>query len=196
MKTLASIYPKYALIGRGSSAMEYGSDKGTIHSYIKMYEKWFAPVRLTAKCVMEIGMGSGASVLMWRDYFPNAIIHGIDSWGWPREFHPRNDMTRIAAWKIDSTNSDSVNKWFQDGMFDIIIDDADHHPDVQLEVFKLFWPKLRAGGMYIIEDVALPTFLMDDLSEMKVSPELLDLRDERPPSDFHANALILIQKPR
>ena len=82
----------------------YGSDKGEIatsghpypwasHSYSDLYELMFALRRSDVRRVLECGLGTnnpalassmgakgrpGASLRVWRDYFPNAEIVGID----------------------------------------------------------------------------------------------------------------------
>ena len=37
---------------------------------------------------------------------------------------------------------------------DVILDDGDHYPLTQLRTLTLWWPYVRPGGYYIIEDVA------------------------------------------
>lgn len=39
------------------------------------------------------------------------------------------------------------------GDIDVLMDDADHFRSTQLSNFELWFPKLRDGGLYIIEDV-------------------------------------------
>jgi hypothetical protein len=53
------------------------SDKGTVHSYLSVYEEILAPYRTTAKNILEIGLFNGASLLMWEQYFAGAVF-GID----------------------------------------------------------------------------------------------------------------------
>ena len=49
----------------------------------------------------------------------------------------------------------SVRKAFADfdGKIDVIIDDGDHVDQSQLATLRNFWPLLRDGGLYIIEDI-------------------------------------------
>jgi len=37
--------------------------------------------------------------------------------------------------------------------WDIIIDDASHYPPHQIISFQNLWPKLRPGGLYVVEDI-------------------------------------------
>ena len=58
-------------------AAVYGSDKGAIsHGYVDHYERMFGPLRRRARKVLEIGIYRGASLQMWRDYFPRAEVYG------------------------------------------------------------------------------------------------------------------------
>ena len=36
---------------------------------------------------------------------------------------------------------------------DIFIDDADHFKSTQLSMFEVWFPRVRDGGVYIIEDI-------------------------------------------
>ena len=75
------------VFGRNLRALAtiYGSDKWNTHWYAQHYESHFAPVRRRSLILLEIGIGGyddprlgGGSLRMWRTYFPNARIHGID----------------------------------------------------------------------------------------------------------------------
>jgi len=47
-------------------------------TYLEIYEKFFKHKRETVKNFVEISVVNGASLRMWKDYFPNANIYGID----------------------------------------------------------------------------------------------------------------------
>lgn len=56
--------------------LKYGTDKSTIrHNYLPFYEQTLpkAPKKL-----LEIGVLSGASIRMWKEWFPETEIHGLD----------------------------------------------------------------------------------------------------------------------
>ena len=62
---------------------KHGSDKeadsGTAgHCYAAVYERLLAGKRLSVTQVLEIGVFGGGSLRAWRDWFPNAEVHGID----------------------------------------------------------------------------------------------------------------------
>lgn len=87
----------------------------------------------------------GASLRMWRDYFPNAEIRGID-------INPRVrfEEERIKTFWV--SEQDLPGRIFET-TFDLVIDDGSHVPDNQESSAKALVPYLAPGGLYIIEDV-------------------------------------------
>jgi len=47
-------------------------------TYLREYERLLHGQRDASLRILELGVASGASLLMWRDYLPNATIVGID----------------------------------------------------------------------------------------------------------------------
>ena len=154
----------------------HGTDKGTTgpgikwraNNYTDIYEAYLETLRLSAKTVLEIGLGvtgpkwdaqivhgrnktGGASIKMWYDYFPNARIYGIDI---NPAGHLHND--RIQTFEVDQGNVNDL-KTFTDATndvdFDIIIDDGSHKPDHQQITLNFFFKKLKSGGLYFVEDL-------------------------------------------
>jgi 23S rRNA U2552 (ribose-2'-O)-methylase RlmE/FtsJ len=122
-------------------------DKGTLHSYIdEYYENAFRPFRATANRVMEIGINRGHSMLMWREYFLTAEIVGVDI----ADYGIRDpNVTLIYG---DATKPETFES-LGDAPFDIIIDDGSHQLAHQLKSFEILFPRLREGGLYVIEDI-------------------------------------------
>jgi hypothetical protein len=62
--------------------LKYGTDKASHMfrgiSYLDIYDRHFYEIRDSVKSFVEIGILNGKSLLMWREYFPNATIVGID----------------------------------------------------------------------------------------------------------------------
>jgi hypothetical protein len=147
----------------------YGSDK-TRSGYHKTYEPLLASRRTTITAVLEIGIGTldpavrssmvgyaaphyqpGGSLRAWRDWFPNAMIIGVDTQP-DTQFSEGRIHTRLA----DSTNLGELDTALQNLTFDVIIDDGDHDPRSQLITLNNLWPRVRRGGHYVIEDVLGP----------------------------------------
>ena len=60
-------------------ADKYDTDKGSSqHLYTEVYEYFFYPIKYKAHKICEIGILDGSSLKMFRDYFPKAVIYGID----------------------------------------------------------------------------------------------------------------------
>ena len=54
------------------------TDKNTTHSHLPLYESLFKNKKETAQNILEIGIQNGGSIKLWRDYFINATIYGLD----------------------------------------------------------------------------------------------------------------------
>lgn len=136
----------------GDLAEKYGTDKRPLeHNYTQMYERFLRPGEVDS--LLEVGLGSGASLRMWIDYLPEAKIYCIESFGeenelkWDKADGKIEKLNLIAG---DSTKEDTWDKIPFN--LDVIIDDGEHHPDSQWATFEQGFPHLRKGGLYFIED--------------------------------------------
>ncbi len=55
------------------------TDKNTTHSYLLLYESLSKNKKETAQNILEIGIQNGGSIKLWRDYFLNVTIYGLDT---------------------------------------------------------------------------------------------------------------------
>ncbi len=134
----------------------HGTDKFSGHHYDVEYERHFAPLRHRRITLMEIGVGGyvdphcgGESLAVWRDYFSEARIVGVDIRPKHMTFGPRVKI-RLA----DQNNPNElriVNA--AEGPFDIIIDDGSHVQSHVMTSFRTLFPLLTPGGIYVIEDI-------------------------------------------
>lgn len=143
MKKLKEIYEKY-------TTPDGNGDKGTAHSYINEYAKLLEPYRHDGS-LLEIGISWGLSMRMWREYFTNGIVAGVDI-----NIHTNcEDLLTNPDYKIfkcDATKPEFLEKL--NGLkFDTIIDDGSHHFEDQITSFNLLKNSIKPGGIYIIEDV-------------------------------------------
>lgn len=102
---------------------------------------------------MGIDGKPGASLRMWRDYFPSANIVGCDI-----DKDILFSEERIKTFFCDQTSSESVNNFLKnaeitEGSVDIIIDDGLHEYHAGICFFENMIGSLRNDGIYIIEDV-------------------------------------------
>lgn len=139
-------------------AIEYGTDKSSKdHNYTEIYEQMFSGIREEPLKILEIGIAGGASIRMWRDYFPNAEIHGIDiSVDEYRKAileDPESNLPSLPS-RTHFHIGDQGDKDFLDTIgidFDIVIDDGSHRVADQIFTFNHLWPNTRL--VYIVEDV-------------------------------------------
>jgi SAM-dependent methyltransferase len=134
-------------------ADKYGSDKGTIeHRYTDFYESMLAPMRVSAERVLEIGVFKGASLRVWRDYFPNATVYGMDLKDCSAEVAGEE---RIVTDVADQANREDLRRFVsgRPGQFDLIVDDGGHSMEQQQVSLGTLFPYLRPGGVYILEDL-------------------------------------------
>jgi len=140
-------------------ADKYGTDKGNkTHKYTEVYELFFLPYKNTATKIFEIGVFGGAGMKMFRDYFPNAQIHGIDIYDMSKY-----NSKRLKTYIADQSKRDQLQKVMDEskGEFDIILDDGGHTMEQQQVSIGYLFQHVKPGGLYIIEDVHTSKFGAD-----------------------------------
>jgi hypothetical protein len=129
--------------------IRHGTDKVS-HGFCTFYHHHLAASRHGIFKVLEIGVFRGASLRMWRDYFPNAEIHGFDSQ--KTELTPESRIHLHVGDQADRHSLDSLLE-AAGSPFDLIIDDGGHTMEQQQVSFACLFPHLRPGCPYIIEDL-------------------------------------------
>lgn len=122
--------------------LKYGTDKASNnHNFLDFYEK---NLPKNPKRLLEMGSYEGASLKMWRDFYPHAEIVGVD-------IREPNGISGVTEYKINSRDLWALAKL---GTFDIIIDDGSHM-QLDQQVFMLFALEnmLNEGGVFIMEDL-------------------------------------------
>ena len=148
---------------------KYGSDK-SLSGYDEYYKKLFSFFVDKNINYLEIGLGTlisglpstfmgntshyphykpSAILKVWREYFKNANIYGIDI----GEDCMLHNEERIITKIVDSTNSDECNNFFPEVSFDIILDDGLHTSEGQRKTFNNFFNRVNDYGLYVIEDL-------------------------------------------
>lgn len=132
------------------------SDKGSMHSYIEFYEKYFEPKRDNVT-LLEIGLMTGGSMHLWQRYFKKYQLVGMDispTWNQPRDFQSliENDPNISLLFEVNSRDK-NIPDAAKSKSFDFIIDDGDHSVLSQMETFENYYPLLADTGVYFIEDV-------------------------------------------
>jgi len=129
----------------------YDSDKIS-NGYLERYDPVLSPWLDKEIVLLELGVRTGGSLLLWRDYFPLATVVGVDI-KLPADFTPGERIHTREGNQADRPFLSSVAEEFASGGFDIIIDDASHIAELTgVSFWHLFEHHLRPGGLYVIED--------------------------------------------
>jgi hypothetical protein len=137
------------------------TDKNTVHSYLELYEHLLNKKKETAQNVLEVGIGNfgdknGGSIKLWRNYFTNAIIYGLDILPKERVIDELLTDNRVVLYtEIDAYNEDYFNITFlnKNMKFDFMLDDGPHTLDSMKSFIKLYSQIMTEDGILIIEDV-------------------------------------------
>ena len=123
-----------------------------------LYAMLFTPIRQQVLNVTEIGVAAGQSLQMWHDFFPRAQLWGLDLKSGacfercPSKFagHPRVHL----RWGNSCKKPHVDRLGFARESMDLVLDDGDHFPLSNEITLVHFWPFVKKGGYYVIEDVA------------------------------------------
>lgn len=137
-----------------SLGMKYGTDK-SLHShngitYLDIYNRHFEHSRFVVKNFVEIGILNGASLRMWKEYFPNATIHGIDIDPSKKVYEEDRIKVHIGS-QADESFLKSLSSFFD--KIDILVDDGSHITEHQIKTFNVLYPMITNNGYYAIEDL-------------------------------------------
>ena len=158
----------------------YGSDKGFLldsanprpyahepHTYTRVYADLFSSIKEEELTIFECGIGTnnplfassmgvngkpGASLRVWRDYFPKSTIYGADI-----DSSILFSEDRIFTGYMDQTNPESIKSFWEkyDIYPNIIIDDGLHRYSAGITLFEASFNRVPSGGIYVIEDVGV-----------------------------------------
>ncbi|HEX3823833.1 MAG TPA: hypothetical protein VHV79_05150 [Mycobacteriales bacterium] len=136
-------------------AKYFKTDKWGSHRYTPHYQRHFRAWRDREMNVLEIGIGGyardgqgGASLRMWKAYFQNAQIFGLDI----------QDKTFVEEPRIRTFQGSQADPAVLRAVVEataelqIIIDDGSHRPEHILASFDVLFPLLAEDGIYVIED--------------------------------------------
>lgn len=118
--------------------------------YLDMYHRHFERFRGTEAHLVEIGIYSGGSLEMWRDYLgPRCHIYGVDVEDECLRYE--DDRTRVFIG--DQTDRDFWGRFRAEvPSVDIVVDDGAHRPGHQITSLEELLPHMRPGGVYVVED--------------------------------------------
>lgn len=152
-------------------AARYGTDK-LANGYTPYYYELLRDNRESFRKVLELGIGTpkrmyrmpnyqvGASLRMWRDFFPNAVVYGADN-----DPQALFDDDRIETMLCDERRVRDLMKMVDIAGrdIDLFIDDARHEGQMQIATCLTLMPFFGKDVVYVIEDVSLPEEVVDHL---------------------------------
>ena len=119
--------------------------------YFDIYDRHFKNFRGRDVVIVEIGIYSGGSLEMWRDYFgANCRIIGVDIEPACKVYESNSVRVFIG----DQADREFWKRLKQEvGTVDIVIDDGGHASQQQIITLEEMLPQLNPGGVYLCEDI-------------------------------------------
>ena len=134
-----------------SNNTEKVSDKW--ESYLDYYNEIFMPLKNKDISLLEIGIQNGGSLQTYLNFFKNAeLIVGCDIDDKCHNLNYDDKRIKVVVGNINSNETYSkisslINQ------FDILIDDGSHISSDIIISFIKYFPIVKPGGIYVIEDL-------------------------------------------
>jgi hypothetical protein len=136
---------------RNDTHYEFGTDKEFNHKYCSgFYDEFFLEYKDKDIRLLEIGVHRGGGLAVFHEYFKKADIYGVD----PFDFNAKQNCGSFPRIKVFYDDGYSKNFAYSMPDFDIIIDDGPHTKESHLMSLELYLPKVKPGGIFVIEDIA------------------------------------------
>lgn len=131
----------------------YSHEGRLIHKwdhYFEIYEKYFEKYRGKSVNILEIGISHGGSIELWHKYFGEGLsLFSVDINEECKKFEDSKTKVFIGS-QDDPVFLQNLIKELPD--LDIIIDDGGHTMSQQIVSFEYLYPKVKEGGIYMVED--------------------------------------------
>ena len=130
----------------------FDCDKSSsVHGYNKFYSDELKEFKELKIRILEFGIHFGASQAAFSKYFVNSEVIGVDKNPYYKKFFSKN--IRSLFCDVSDKNSLKELKNYLKYKVEIIIDDASHIPNHQLNTFVEMFDLLKDDGIYIIEEL-------------------------------------------
>jgi len=116
------------------------------HDFCKFYE---AHLPSDIDSLLEVGILNGESLKAWREWQPSARIVGMDI---SQPEQERLDHGCICR-HVDQDSVMSLQNAIGTETFAVILDDGGHSMSQQLNTLYAYWPHVKPGGCFIVEDL-------------------------------------------
>jgi hypothetical protein len=148
---------------------------------LRTWERFLAPLRDETFDLLQIGVGSGASLRTWREGFPAARLVGLDA----RRLVLDPPIAECTIVQGNQTDLGALQPLLRNYRFRLIVDHGSHHPDDQVQTFQLLFPWLEADSVYVCAGFDESTILAKDQQERQQQQPEQAIR----PSETPANRL-------
>jgi hypothetical protein len=139
--------------------VRHGSELSSLsRDVLRRWEPFLAPLRDQTFDLLQIGVGSGATLRTWREGFPAARLVGLDA----RRLVLDPPIAGCTMVQGNQTDPGALQPLLRDYRFRLIVDDASHHPDDQVQTFQLLFPWLEPDSVYICAGFDESTILARD----------------------------------
>jgi hypothetical protein len=148
MNTITDLANKYAS-DKGTIIPDDGKNHGPRLNFTLVYDEFISKYKNEPIKILEIGIGSGPSLYIWYEFFPNAKIYAIDV-----DDHSNKNNERVTTYVCDQSDRNGLEKLMNViGEVDLIIDDGSHVIKHQQISLGFLFKYLKNGGQYWIEDL-------------------------------------------
>jgi len=122
-------------------------------SYLEIYWHLFEPICKKESDILEIGVQNGGSLEIWGKLFSNAKkIIGIDNNLKCSDL--RFEDPRIKVFVEDASDPKAAKLVRETtSNLGVVIDDGSHVSSDIIRSFLMFFPELKPGGIYLVEDL-------------------------------------------
>ena len=145
-------------------ATKYMTDKSPYnimthrHPYTMVYDMFLRSYQMMGSSMRlgEVGILNGASIRMWREYFPHASLSAFDID--KKALEKVSVIHGVSAYHVDSGEGSGLRQALAEATeggkkFTVLLEDASHRLDHQLVFLREAIDFVAPGGILIIEDI-------------------------------------------
>lgn len=175
--------------------VHYGTELSSLsRDYLRIWERFLAPLRDQAFDLLDIGAGAGASLRTWREWFPFARLIGLEA----RRLVLDPPIAGCSIVHGSQTDLAVLHHVLRDKRFRLIVDDGSRRADDQVSTFLTVFPWLDAASVYICASLPDGALTWVDESAQRAGAvwfsdlgRALTASGDRPPGDPATLNLIL-----
>jgi hypothetical protein len=120
--------------------------------YYEKFDQFFSHHAIEPAAILEIGVYQGQSTKVFATRYPNATIVALDLELRPIDFSGYPNVKYLQCDQADQNRlNEIISAHFPQGI-DLVIEDASHIGALSTITFHTVFPRLKSGGLYIVED--------------------------------------------